>query len=372
MDASMAIANRSQTIANFTIIIVSILVVVACLGIGIMLSRGIIGPLSELTSAAQTIGKGDLTTEVKVEREDELGILANVFRGMISSLRSLVQKTKQAGTQIVTASNQILAASQQQATGIEEEATQISQVATSAKQLSVTAKGVTDHSNEIAKSSTNSVQMAVSGSERVENLVNEMEKIRQTTLETAKKIEGLGERSQAITEIVSLIEDIADQTNLLSLNAAIEAARAGEAGRGFAVVADAIGKLADRTTKSTKDISELVKGIQQDTSSSVLSMEQSTKETEAGSTLAQEAGRMIKEIVSSFEHVAQSAKEISLSSQQQSSGSEQISKAMAGIDQIMKQSAAGAKQSTESARDLSNLAEELKQAIGQFRLAEEK
>jgi methyl-accepting chemotaxis protein len=197
-----------------------------------------------------------------------------------------------------------------------------------------------------------------------------MEKIKQSFLETAKKIEALGEKSQAITEVVTLIEDIANQTNLLSLNAAIEAARAGEAGKGFAVVADAIGKLADRTTKSTKDIADLIKGIQQDTSSAVMSMEESTKETEKGTSLAQEAGKSLKEIVGAFEHVAQSAKEIALANQQQTSGSEQISKAMVGIDQIMKLSAAGAKQSTESARQLASLAEELKKAVAQFKLGE--
>lgn len=353
------------------LMILGLVGIILSIFIGTLISYRISSSIGRLTTTTTLATKAaDLTQVVEVKTKDEIGQLGEAYNKLIESLRGIIKQIRDAGFQVTTASNQILTASQQQATGIEEEATQISQTATSAKQLATTAKQVTDHGNEIAKVSASTVQMANSGSQAVENAIKGMERIKESVLETAKKIEGLGERSQAITEIVSLIEDIADQTNLLSLNAAIEAARAGEQGKGFAVVADAIGKLAERTTKSTKDISDLIKAIQQDTSGAVLSMEESTKETEKGASLAQEAGKAIKEIVSSFQQVAQSAKEISLSSQQQSSGSEQISKAMTGIDQIMKQSAAGAKQSTESARQLSALAEGLKKAVGQFKLGE--
>lgn len=313
----------------------------------------------------------------KLDRFIEQAIPIIYFIGIVLGLaivlfltRILTKPIQRGSIQITTAANQILAASQEQTTGIEEEVSQVSQTATSARQLVATAKSVTDLSNEIANSSRASAQMANSGSQSVNNVGMGMTKIRQSVLDTAKKIEALGERSQAITEIVDLIDDIANQTNLLSLNASIEAARAGEAGKGFAVVADAIGKLADRTTKSTKDISDLIKGIQQDTSSCVMSMEESTKETEKGAVLAEEAVKSLKEIVSAFEKVAQAAKEISLSSQQQASGSEQISKAMTGMDQIMKQSAVGAKQSMQSARELVVLANEFKKVIGIGKLGE--
>lgn len=364
---SVDLAKDVQKV-TFVVVVIGI---IAGLLVAIFMARALSAPLRKLITTTTLATKAaDLTQVVEVKTKDEIGQLGLAYNKLIESLRGIIKQIRDASLRVTTATNQILTASQQQATGIEEEATQISQTATSAKQLAITARQVTDHGNEIAKTSSSSVQMANSGAQAVENVVGGMERIRQSILETAKKIEGLGERSQAITEIVSLIKDIADQTNLLSLNAAIEAARAGEQGKGFAVVADAIGKLAERTTKSTKNISDLIKAIQQDTSGAVLSMEESTKETEIGASLAQEAGKAIKEIVSSFEQVAQSAKEIALSSQQQSSGSEQISKAMMGIDQIMRQSAAAAKQSTDSASDLAKLAEELMKAVGQFKLGE--
>ena len=230
--------------------------------------------------------------------------------------------------------------------------------------MAATAKQVTNLGNEIAKSSASSVQMANSGSNAVDNVVGGAEKIRQSVSDTARRIEGLGERSQAVTEIVTLIEDIAAQTNILSLNAAIEAARAGEAGNGFSVVADSIGKLADRTTKSTRNISDLIKGIQQDTAFCVASMEESTRETEQGASSAQEAGNRLKEIVSAFEHVAQLAKEIASASQQQTSRNEEIARALTVIDEVMKRSANGAKQSTESARSLVTVADSFTRLVG--------
>lgn len=337
--------------------------------IAILLTRNFTRPIKLLTNTATTIAKTkDLSQGIQIKSNDEIGQLAEAFNNLIQSLREVINKISDATILITSASHQILAASQQQATGIAEEATQVSQVATSSRQLSVTAKQVTEHAHQIAEATKSTVSIAHSGNQAVEVVTGGMEKINQSALETAKKIEALGEKSQNIGEILTLIEDIAEQTNLLSLNASIEAARAGEAGRGFSVVADAIGKLAERTTKSTKDIAELIKDIQQDTSGCVLSMEQSTKETAQGNSLIREAGIKLKEIVSSFTQVAESAKEIALASQQQASGSEQISKAMMGVDQVMKESATSAKQSTESAQELNRLAEDLKKAVEQFKL----
>jgi methyl-accepting chemotaxis protein len=316
-----------------------------------------------LAEQAEEIAMGDLSSKVELT-----GDLPEAFNHMAEGLKSLVLKIQGSASRVAVSSAQVLSASEQQAAGVSEEASQVSETAASARELTATAKQVSDLSQEIAGSSASSVDMVHTGTEAVDAVVSGMSSIRDSVTGTARKIEALGEKSQSITEITSLIEDIADQTNLLSVNAAIEAARAGEAGKGFAVVADAIGQLAERTAKSTKEISELIKGIQQETSSCVMSMEETTRETERGSTLAEEAGSKLREIESAFDRVAESAKEISLASRQQMSGSEQISKAMAEIEEIMRQSASGAKQSAESAREMSELAEDLKRAIEQFRL----
>jgi methyl-accepting chemotaxis protein len=331
--------------------------------LGQMINR-VSGQLQVLAVEASAIAGGDLTRTLQLN-----GDLPDAFNQMAAGLRTLVGRTREYASRVASASTQILSASEEQAAAAAEEAAQVSEIAAAAKELAATAKRVSDLGKDISKSSAGSLDLAQSGIEAANDVVIGMDKIRESVLDTAKKIEALGEKSQSITEITSLIEDIADQTNLLSVNAAIEAARAGEAGKGFAVVADAIGSLAERTAKSTKDISDLIKSMQQETSACVMSMEESTQLTDHGASLAQKAGEKLREVAGAFESVAHSAKEVSLSSQQQMSASEEISKAMAEIDEIVKQSANSAKESTNSARDLSELAAELGEAIAQFKIS---
>jgi len=325
--------------------------------------------ITDYFNVISDVAKWNLSVKASEATGDELmDQLGKNTNQMIASLKALVQKIE---VQVVSAANQILAGSSQQAADIEEQAAQVSEVASSARELTSTAKQITEHAGEIAKSSGSTVQIANSGSEAVGNVTAGMEKIKQSVLATAKRIEGLGERSQVITEILTLIEGIADQVNLLSLNAAIEAARAGEAGRGFAVVADAIGKLADRAVKSAQEISELIKGVQQDTSSCMMSMEESIKETERGALLTQEANKKLQDIVVAFGEVAEAAQEISLASRQQASGSEQVSKAMINIDQVTRQFASRAKEETASVKNLVALVDEFKEIIGYVRTEKE-
>jgi methyl-accepting chemotaxis protein len=188
-------------------------------------------------------------------------------------------------------------------------------------------------------------------------------------MKSAETVKELGKSSDQIGEIVSVIDDIADQTNLLALNAAIEAARAGEQGRGFAVVADEVRKLAERTTKATKEIAQMIKKIQTDTEGAVESMEQGTKEVESGIYLADKAGESLKDIVSISQKVTDMVSQIAVASEQQSSASEQISKNVEAISAVTSETASGTQQVARAAEDLNRLTENLQELVGQFKVA---
>ncbi len=329
------------------------------IAIGLAESFGVIGMLNS----------GDLSARTSENSNAEIvGALGSSINSMAESLGALVGRIRGSAGEVACASTEILQASQRDASASAEQAAQISQVAAAGRELAATARQVSEHSRAIADTSNTSFDAIRSGIGVADDAVAGMHGIQESVCATARKIEGLGESSQAITEIVTLIEDIADQTTLLSLNAAIEAARAGEAGKGFAVVAEAIGKLAERTSRSTREISELISGIQRQTSSCVMSMEESTKETERGVALVKEAGTRLQQIETTFSDVVAAAEEISLSSQQQESASEEISASMSGVDGAVKESAAAAMQVAAAAEQLARLAAHLTSSVAVFRL----
>jgi methyl-accepting chemotaxis protein len=195
-----------------------------------------------------------------------------------------------------------------------------------------------------------------------------MEKIAAVVNESATAIKELGRSSEKIGEIIGVIDDIADQTNLLALNAAIEAARAGEQGRGFAVVADEVRKLAERTTTATKEIASMIKGIQSETGNAVGSMEKGTKEVEDGKLLADKAGDALREILDGNQKLTDMIQQIATAATEQSSAAEEISKNVEQVSVTAKESATGNQQAAKAAEDLSGQAEELNRIVSQFKV----
>ncbi len=251
---------------------------------------------------------------------------------VLSAIRRVVIQLGTATGQITSASNEILAASQEQASGAREQSSAVTETTSAAKELSTTSEMVGESIKKVAQVAAH----ALAG----------MAKIKEAIDKTNGMLNSLGEKSQKIGKITDLIDDVADQTNLLAVNASIEAARAGEQGRGFTVVADEIRKLADSTAKSTKDITSLIELIQHEMSNAIMSMENSIQSVDEEARLAQQT--------------TEKAKEIAMSANQQVSGSKQIADAMLNIDEAMKQIAAGAQQSQTAARQLTELAGELK------------
>jgi twitching motility protein PilJ len=206
------------------------------------------------------------------------------------------------------------------------------------------------------------------GADAVNNTIEGMNRIRDQVQETAKRIKRLGESSQQIGEIVQLIDDIADRTSILALNASIQAAMAGEAGRGFAVVAEEVERLAERSTNATKKIAGLVKAIQSETNEAVTAMEEGTREVVEGSKLANQAGQALSEIQNVSGRLAELIQSISQASRQQARVSESVAKSMTQISEVTQQTAAGNKQAAVSVNSLASLADELRSSVSTFRL----
>jgi methyl-accepting chemotaxis protein len=244
------------------------------------------------------------------------------------------------------------------------------QVATAMQQMSSTVTSVSDSCNKAAEAARQAAETARLGGSIVEGTLIKMRVIADSVGATAKKMEELGKSSEQIGRIIGVIDDIADQTNLLALNAAIEAARAGEQGRGFAVVADEVRKLAERTTTATKEIAQMIKTIQGETKAAVDAMESGTRQVEEGVTSTAQAGDSLRSIIQMSEQVGGMITEIATAANQQSSTTEQVNMNIEQIAKLVKESAVGAQQSATACQDLSSLALDLQTMVGRFKLEE--
>ncbi len=315
------------------------------------------------------LADGDLTVMATVT-EDITGAIADSINYAIDALRSLVSAINETTLQVSSAAQQTQATAMHLAEASDHQAQQITGASTAINEMAVSIEGVSTHASELADEARRSVDMANSGSDAVQKTINGMDSIRETIQETSKRIKRLGESSQEIGDIVELINDIAEQTNILALNAAIQAAMAGDAGRGFAVVADEVQRLAERSADATKQIEALVKGIQSDTKEAVASMEQSTAGVVSGAQLAQDAGQALEQIESVSEHLADLIRNISESASQQANAASNISDTMNVIQEITTQTSAGTNETAASIGNLAELANELRRSVAGFKLPE--
>ena len=254
------------------------------------------------------------------------------------------------------------------AAGAQEQSSQTTEVAAAVEQMTKTIYETTKNTGQAAEASKNAGKVAKEGGNIVEETIIGMNRISDVVTKSAETVQELGKSSNQIGEIVQVIDDIADQTNLLALNAAIEAARAGEQGRGFAVVADEVRKLAERTTKATKEIATMIKQIQKDTAEAVISMQTGKNEVNNGKQLALKAGDALTEIISGADKVVDIVTQVASASEEQSSASEQISKNIESISSVTQQSASGVQQIAHASEDLNRLTLNLQELIAQFKL----
>ncbi|MBA8882473.1 methyl-accepting chemotaxis protein [Dokdonella fugitiva] len=314
-----------------------------------------------------SLAEGDLTVKATVT-EDITGAIADSVNFAVEALRSLVTTINETAVQVSAAAQETQATAMQLADAAQHQARQISSASVAINDMATSIDNVSKNSAESADVAQRSVQIAANGAQVVRQTIQGMDSIRDQIQETSKRIKRLGESSQEIGAIVELINDLAEQTNILALNAAIQAASAGEAGRGFAVVADEVQRLAERASGATKRIETLVQTIQSDTNEAVSSMEQTTSEVVSGARLAEDAGHALGEIENVSNNLAALIQGISTSARQQSAAATNISATMNVIQEITSQTSVGASQTAESIGNLAQLASDLRRSVADFKL----
>jgi twitching motility protein PilJ len=314
-----------------------------------------------------SLAEGDLTVKATVT-EDITGAIADSINFAVEALRSLVTTINETAVQVAAAAQETQATAMHLAEAAEHQAQQITSASAAINDIAVSIDEVSKNSAESADVAQRSVQIASKGAAIVRETIQGMDNIRDQIQETSKRIKRLGESSQEIGSIVELINDIAEQTNILALNAAIQAASAGEAGRGFAVVADEVQRLAERASNATKRIETLVQTIQSDTNEAVSSMEQTTAEVVAGARLAEDAGLALGEIEKVSNDLADLIQNISEAARQQSQAATNITSTMNVIQEITTQTSVGASQTAESIGNLAQLAADLRRSVADFKL----
>jgi methyl-accepting chemotaxis protein len=317
--------------------------------------------LAEIT---RQIAEGDLSMRFD---ENKSGIY-EAMRLMVYQLRKVMENVNDSAGEVSAASIQLHATSKNMAAGTEEVACQVATVSTSGEEMAATSHDIANNCNSAADNSRHASELATSGAAIVHQTVEGMQRIAGRVKETARQVEGLGVRSDEIGAIIGTIEDIADQTNLLALNAAIEAARAGEQGRGFAVVADEVRALAERTTRATKEIAGMIKAIQQETRQAVASMEEGVNEVEAGTSEAARSGSALQQILDQINEVTGQINQIATAAEEQSCTSREISNNVHQITDIIQETAQSTQETTEAANILSRLATDLENMVRQFKL----
>lgn len=315
------------------------------------------------------LADGDLTVNATVT-EDFTGAIADSINYSIDQLRDLVETINLTAVQVSAAAQETQATAMHLAEASEHQAQEIAGASAAINEMAVSIDQVSSNASESTAVAERSVAIANKGNEVVHNTINGMDKIREQIQDTSKRIKRLGESSQEIGDIVSLINDIADQTNILALNAAIQASMAGDAGRGFAVVADEVQRLAERSSAATKQIEALVKTIQTDTNEAVISMEQTTSEVVRGAHLAQDAGVALEEIEKVSKTLAALIQNISNAARQQASSAGHISNTMNVIQEITSQTSAGTTVTAKSIGNLAKMASEMRGSVSGFTLPE--
>jgi methyl-accepting chemotaxis protein len=363
VDASMLKINTSIGVA-----LVAILALTGLLGW--LVARSVSGPIHDIVNTIKDIaqGEGDLTKRLPKHGNNEVGELSEWFNTFIGKLHGIISQLSGTALQLSSSAIELQSTSREMQESTQQLSSQSTNLATAGEEMSATSGDIANNCHMAADGAKEAADTTQHGFQVVEKTVKGIVDRGEATKRNARMVESLGQRSDQIGEIVATIEDIADQTNLLALNAAIEAARAGEMGRGFAVVADEVRALAERTTKATKEISEMIRGIQQETRIAITSMEEGVKGTVQGAAEAEQLEASLRAIQEQVHSVTDQINQIATAAEEQTCTTREISNNVMSLNELAHHNSAGISETSVAAESVARQAEELQLIVRQFRL----
>jgi methyl-accepting chemotaxis protein len=332
-----------------------------------IISRVIVHPLQQTLEAALRIADGDLSQNIHVTRHDELGRLQQAVQDMNLSLRQLIGSIRDSVTQIASAAEELSCVTEQTSAGVNSQKIETDQVATAMNEMAATVQEVARNAEDASHAATSADSEAREGERAVGDAVQQMDRLAGEVARSNDAVAHLKQESEKIGSVLDVIKAVAEQTNLLALNAAIEAARAGEAGRGFAVVADEVRGLAQRTQKSTEEIEGLIGGLQQGTQQAASLMDSSRALTENTVELTRRAGARLIDIAAAVSTIQSMNQQIAAAAEQQSAVAEEINRSVINVRDISEQTAAASEETAASSVELARLGNELQMLVSRFR-----
>jgi len=355
--------------AILTLAVVFLIVLVLGAAAVTWVSRQIAVGIAELIEGTKRVATGDLTTPVSLDRMDEIGQLARAFNQMLGGLRDLNARINDTSNSLATIATELNATVSEQSASVQQQAAAVTETVSTIEEMTRSAAGVADIAQNVSVSATSSVEASSRGEVALKQSIEGMLSIREQVQQIATTILELSERTQQIGGIIATVDDFAEQSSLLALNASIEAARAGEQGKAFSVVAAEVKKLAEQSQQATDKVRGILGEIQRATHSAVMVTEEGSKRVDRGVGLVETAGSIVMELVETIKGSSRSAKQIAAAAQQQASGVEQVSTAMTGIDQSSRQNVAAIRQTEAASQTLAGITRELQKTTARYRLA---
>ncbi|WLG29026.1 methyl-accepting chemotaxis protein [Pseudomonas lurida] len=373
LNNKMALATNQDAEDQYNMafnMVVSLLVIATLLTVlfAWLLTRSITLPISQALEAAEEVAEGNLTRPIKVDGNDEAGRLLAAMAKMQDKLRDTLQRIAGSATQLASAAEELNAVTDESARGLTQQNNEIEQAATAVNEMTSAVEEVARNAVSTSEASRNATTSAGDGRDLVQETVSAIERMSGDVQATATLIGDLANESRDIGKVLDVIRGLADQTNLLALNAAIEAARAGEAGRGFAVVADEVRALAHRTQQSTSEIERMIGSIQAGTEHAVDSMRNSTERAESTLNIAKGAGMSLDTINTAIVEINERNLVIASAAEEQAQVAREVDRNLVNIRDLSVQSATGASQTSAASSELSRLAVDLNAMVGRFRL----
>ena len=362
-------ASQSQSVFSQSrgwVIGMIALAALVTIGLAVWLTRSIVLPLAQSLKVAQGVAGGDLTAQISVSGKDEPARLQQALKDMQENLRDTIRQIAESSNQLASASEELSCVTEDATRGLSQQNQEIEQAATAVNQMTAAVEEVASNAVATSQASRESDRIAQQGREQVQQTVVSIEALAVDVTDNVTQVEDLAQKVYGISKVLDVIRSIAEQTNLLALNAAIEAARAGDAGRGFAVVADEVRALAHRTQQSTREIEQMISGIQQGTDQAVSSMQQSNTRARSTLDIAKSAGSALEAIASAFTLINERNLVIASASEQQAAVAREVDRNLMNIRDLAHQTSAGANQTSAASQELSRLAVGLNSMVARF------